>query len=183
MPIYNTGSSAVANQTVTVQLRADTGGTDFIYRGGGIFAIHSHAAAATMLTTNGSTTSGAVLHFASTTGVSKGMSLAGTNIATGARVKDFDSTTVTMDKDVTGTVASSTQIFFCPGPIGAPGNWNTPNPPDTYTLPTKNLDGTYGAQHATDGLTYAVQSAAWGLGFGEFFTFVYDGVTHYGVVA
>ncbi len=74
------------------------------------------------LTTSATTSAGsAVLTFTSTTGVSVGQTVSGTNIPTGASVLSFTSTTVTISGNVqTGGVASGATITF--GPTFAPAN-------------------------------------------------------------
>jgi hypothetical protein len=65
------------------------------------------------LTNNGATTSGNVLHFASTTGVMVGMTVAGTNIPGGAKVTSKSTNSITLSASVTGAgVASGTTITF-----------------------------------------------------------------------
>ena len=66
----------------------------------------------TTLSTNASTTSGNILNFASTTGLAAGQTVAGTNIPAGAYILDLTSTAVTMNVNVTGTVASAASITF-----------------------------------------------------------------------
>lgn len=67
----------------------------------------------TPLTTSALTAAnGNVLTFASTTGVSVGMTISGTGVATGATVIAVTSTTVTMSLSSTAGVASSTSITF-----------------------------------------------------------------------
>jgi hypothetical protein len=66
-----------------------------------------------VLATNAQTTSGAVLHFASTTGVTLGP-VEGTNIPVNTTVASFTSTTVTLSQNVSGTVASGAAITFGP---------------------------------------------------------------------
>jgi hypothetical protein len=64
------------------------------------------------LTTSAQTTSGAVLTFASTTGVATGMFVYGANINYDCTVISLTSTTVTLSTNVTGTVSTGAAIRF-----------------------------------------------------------------------
>jgi hypothetical protein len=66
------------------------------------------------LVTSASTATGAVLTFASTTGVVQGQSVSGANIAAGTTVLSTTGTTVTLTQNVAGTVANSASIVFGP---------------------------------------------------------------------
>lgn len=66
----------------------------------------------TNLSTNASTASGNVLPFASTTGISAGQTVSGTNIPAFAYVLDVASTTITLNVNITGTVSSGATITF-----------------------------------------------------------------------
>jgi hypothetical protein len=68
--------------------------------------------ASSTLSTNGATTIGSILPFASTTGVSAGQTVTGTNIPAGTYVLSVTSTTVTLNQNISGTVASGATITF-----------------------------------------------------------------------
>lgn len=71
------------------------------------------------LVTNNATTDGRVLFFASTSGVSVGMLVSGTNIAAGTTVSTFDSGSVTLKPPVSGPVSSGAIITFTASALGS----------------------------------------------------------------
>jgi hypothetical protein len=93
-------------------------------------ATHTVAVGRITDTTNAQTTSGRVLHFASTTiggvPIIVGMSVTGTHIPADATVASVTSNSVTISADVTGTVANGATIIFEPawqsitGPLFVP---------------------------------------------------------------
>jgi hypothetical protein len=72
----------------------------------------SSSPAGNTLTTNSSTTSGNVLHFASTTGVMVGTVVSGTNIPGSTTVVSKTSISVTISNNVSGTVSNGATITF-----------------------------------------------------------------------
>lgn len=64
------------------------------------------------LSTNASTASGSILPFASTSGVAVGQTVTGTNIPAGSYVLSTSGTTVTLNTNISGTVASGATITF-----------------------------------------------------------------------
>lgn len=67
---------------------------------------------AVYIDTSSQTTSGAVLHFTSTTDIQVGLLVTGTNIPASTTVEAYDATTVTLSASVSGTVASGATITF-----------------------------------------------------------------------
>lgn len=66
----------------------------------------------TTIATNASTASGSILPFASTSGLSAGQTVSGTNIPAGAYILSLTGTTVSMNVNITGTVGSAASITF-----------------------------------------------------------------------
>ena len=177
--------------TSSVHYRQDTGGTDIIYQGNGVLAVHHHAAGPAACTLSSGSPSGAnTLAFPETLATVLlldmgvfGPSIAGNMGSISGISQTTVATTITLSTTLTSTVTAGSVYNFCPGAIGVPGSWNSATVvPDTYTYPSPNSDGTYGPQHALDDFTYAVQQAAVG-GFGSSFNFWYKGKQVYGVVA
>ena len=168
--------------TSTLNYRQDTGGTDIVYQGKGICAIHSQMPSQRTLTTDADSAAGTyVLYFPSTAGLYTGVWANAAGIPADTHVHTIQSTFVQLDTTLATTITTGTPIIFTPGPIGVPTIWGTA-PANTYAIPAPNSDGTYGPQHATDPFTYTVQMAAADLGFGQSFKFAYNGIIIYGEV-
>ncbi|MGE4044453.1 MAG: hypothetical protein AB7F35_06345 [Acetobacteraceae bacterium] len=106
---YASYATALVNNTsLTVQVRGYYSAGD---GGGGTF----DAIAQTTKTTSGATASGAVLLLSSTSGLSPGMGVSGTNIPARAYILSIVSnTSITISASVSGTVSSGATVTFHP---------------------------------------------------------------------
>ena len=181
--VYPGGNCITAHQNVS-------NGTDLIYKtNDGRLLFHSHPAVpvtSTQTTAADALAGAQAIHMSSMSGILPGILCSGANIPANCTVAAINTPTtgwITITQIVyPSTLTAGSTLTFTTGALGIPLNWNV-TPPDTVTIPAANPDGTYGAQHATDPYTYAIQQVAGGLGFGQNFSFVYDGVTIYGTVA
>ena len=102
---------------------------------------------------------GSPLYFESANGITYGMQVAsGVLFAPGTTVTQVVGNIVHVTPGPLANIPIGTSITFSSGGIVVPDPWNS-CPADTYTLPTPNSDGTYGAGHADAG-TYMIQQAA-----------------------
>jgi hypothetical protein len=100
-----TAESAVANGTAGYwRLCTDNTGATCIVQG--------LAYGQSSLSTNASTTSGAVLPFAATSPIVAGQTVSGSNIPANTYALDVGSTSVTLNQNITGTVGSGASITF-----------------------------------------------------------------------
>ena len=108
------GGSAAKSGTWSGTVAADgTAGYYRILSSGGTCHEQGLITRAFTISTNGTTAANNnVLNFASTTGVSVGMSISGTGIPSGATVLAVTSTTVTMSAPSTAGVGSAVAIYF-----------------------------------------------------------------------
>lgn len=108
------GGSAAKSGTWSGTVAADgTAGYYRILSSGGTCHEQGLITRAFTISTNGSTAANNnVLNFASTTGVSVGMSVSGTGVPSGATVLAVTSTTVTLSTPSTAGVSSSVAIYF-----------------------------------------------------------------------
>ena len=107
-------------------------------------------------------TYGSPLYFESVAGLSCGMSVvAGVAFAPGTIISQIMGNLLVPRVYVTPgplvNIPIGTPITFSSGGVVVPDPWAS-CPADTYTLPTPNSDGTYGAGHADEG-TYMIQQA------------------------
>lgn len=111
-----TESGGVGSKSGTWSGTVSSSGTAGYYRllsSGGTCHHQGLVTQAFKLTTNATTSAGInILNFASTTGVTAGMSVAGTGVPTGATVLSVTSTTVTISLPSTAGVAGSVDIYF-----------------------------------------------------------------------
>lgn len=113
MDITNGIDSAAPNQTELFGASGTLPSGNWAIVGVGIATLASASPFGPALATSAGTSSGNVLHFSDTTGISDGMSLSGTNIHSDSHVVSFvANTSVTIDNAVTGTISSGDTIDF-----------------------------------------------------------------------
>ena len=126
--------------TSTLNYRQDTGGTDIVYQGKGICAIHSQMPSQMTLTTNAGSAAGTyVLYFPSTAGLYTGVWANAAGIPANTHVHTIQSTFVQLDTTLATTITTGTPIIFTPALLvfqrsgGQPPPTPMPYQPQTAT--------------------------------------------------